>query len=61
MEEEFNEKESGWIVLLCLGATSGVGRLASGPIGDLIPGLKKIYLQVGPARSNQGCLFIVVI
>ncbi|XP_066496299.1 monocarboxylate transporter 8 [Tiliqua scincoides] len=46
VEKEFNETERGWVVLLCLGATSGIGRLGSGPIGDLIPGLKKIYLQV---------------
>ncbi|XP_053129922.1 monocarboxylate transporter 8 [Hemicordylus capensis] len=46
VEVVFDEKERGWIVLVCLGAMSGVGRLASGPIGDLIPGLYKIYLQV---------------
>ncbi|KAM3827536.1 monocarboxylate transporter 8 [Vipera latastei] len=46
VEVEFQEKEKSWIVLVCIGAMSGVGRLASGPIGDLIPGLKKIYLQV---------------
>ncbi|XP_072837364.2 monocarboxylate transporter 8 isoform X1 [Pogona vitticeps] len=45
VEEKFKD-EKAWIVLVCMGATSGVGRLASGPIGDLIPGLKKIYLQV---------------
>ncbi|KAJ7310549.1 hypothetical protein JRQ81_007482, partial [Phrynocephalus forsythii] len=44
-EEKFKEEKS-WIVLVCMGAMSGVGRLASGPIGDLIPGLQKIYLQV---------------
>ncbi|XP_067327781.1 monocarboxylate transporter 8 [Anolis sagrei] len=46
VEERFKEKDTAWIVLVCLGAMSGVGRLASGPIGDLIHGLKKIYLQV---------------
>ncbi|XP_054852429.1 monocarboxylate transporter 8 [Eublepharis macularius] len=48
VKEEFKEKESdqGWIVLVCIGAMSGVGRLISGPIGDLIHGLNKIYLQV---------------
>ncbi|KAH0630904.1 hypothetical protein JD844_004242 [Phrynosoma platyrhinos] len=46
VEEKFKEKDKAWIVLVCLGAMSGVGRLASGPIGDLIHGLKKIYLQV---------------
>ncbi|CAI5793893.1 monocarboxylate transporter 8 [Podarcis lilfordi] len=46
VEEEFKETERAWILLLCIGATSGVGRLASGPISDLIHGPKKIYLQV---------------
>uniref|UniRef100_A0A672Z3J6 Monocarboxylate transporter 10 n=1 Tax=Sphaeramia orbicularis TaxID=375764 RepID=A0A672Z3J6_9TELE len=38
------EKE--WVLLVCIGASSGVGRLAFGKIGDLIPGLQKIYMQV---------------
>lgn len=49
MNEEFKETDKGWIVLVCMGAMSGVGRLTSGPIGDLIHGLNKIYLQVGHA------------
>ncbi|KAL8181218.1 UNVERIFIED_CONTAM: hypothetical protein K2H54_049917 [Gekko kuhli] len=59
VEEEFKEMEKGWIVLVCIGATSGVGRLTSGPIGDLIHGLNKIYLQ---CREFWGvlvvCLFL---
>ncbi|XP_043829990.1 monocarboxylate transporter 8 [Dromiciops gliroides] len=35
-----------WVLLVCIGATSGIGRLVSGRISDSIPGLKKIYLQV---------------
>ncbi|XP_044538732.1 monocarboxylate transporter 8 [Gracilinanus agilis] len=35
-----------WVLLVCIGATSGIGRLLSGRISDSIPGLKKIYLQV---------------
>ncbi|XP_070615757.1 monocarboxylate transporter 8 [Erythrolamprus reginae] len=46
VEVTFEEKERSWIVLVCIGSMSGIGRLASGHIGDLIPGLKKIYLQV---------------
>ncbi|XP_072285746.1 monocarboxylate transporter 8 isoform X2 [Pyxicephalus adspersus] len=45
VEKRFVDKQN-WILLVCIGATSGVGRLASGRIGDSIPGLKKIYLQV---------------
>ncbi|XP_075691836.1 monocarboxylate transporter 8 [Rhinoderma darwinii] len=45
VEQRFKDK-SEWILLVCIGATSSIGRLASGKIGDCIPGLKKIYLQV---------------
>ncbi|XP_041075512.1 monocarboxylate transporter 8-like [Polyodon spathula] len=44
--EEFKETEKEWILLVCIGASSGVGRLVFGKIGDLIPGVKKIYMQV---------------
>uniref|UniRef100_A0A8C2WTE0 Solute carrier family 16 member 2 n=1 Tax=Cyclopterus lumpus TaxID=8103 RepID=A0A8C2WTE0_CYCLU len=35
-----------WVLLVCIGASSGVGRLAFGKIGDLITGVQKIYMQV---------------
>ncbi|XP_061581421.1 monocarboxylate transporter 8 [Cololabis saira] len=47
VQEKFTNTEKEWVLLVCIGASSGVGRLAFGKIGDLIPGLKKIYLQVG--------------
>ncbi|MBN3295315.1 MOT8 protein, partial [Amia calva] len=46
VNEEFKETQKEWILLVCIGATSGVGRLLFGKIGDLIPGVKKIYMQV---------------
>ncbi|XP_033907168.3 monocarboxylate transporter 8 [Acipenser ruthenus] len=46
VKEEFKETEKEWILLVCIGASSGVGRLVFGKIGDLIPGVKKIYMQV---------------
>ncbi|XP_067903362.1 monocarboxylate transporter 8 [Heterodontus francisci] len=46
VKQEFKETEKNWILLVCIGASSGVGRLAFGKIGDCIPGPKKIYLQV---------------
>uniref|UniRef100_A0A8C8RDR9 Monocarboxylate transporter 10 n=1 Tax=Pelusios castaneus TaxID=367368 RepID=A0A8C8RDR9_9SAUR len=46
VNEEFKENQKEWILLVCLGAASGLGRLVSGRIGDCIPGLKKIFLQV---------------
>lgn len=46
-KEKFKGTDKEWVLLVCIGASSGVGRLAFGKIGDLIPGLKKIYMQVG--------------
>ncbi|KAM9377613.1 monocarboxylate transporter 8 [Pholidichthys leucotaenia] len=46
VKEQFKETEKEWVLLVCIGASSGVGRLTFGKIGDLIPGLKKIYMQV---------------
>lgn len=46
VEEEFMEIKQTWVLLVCIGATSGLGRLVSGRVSDSIPGLKKIYLQV---------------
>ncbi|XP_053566838.1 monocarboxylate transporter 10 [Bombina bombina] len=34
------------VLLLCIGVTSGVGRLIFGRVADYIPGVKKVYLQV---------------
>lgn len=45
-KEQFKDTEKEWVLLVCIGASSGVGRLTFGKIGDLIPGLKKIYMQV---------------
>lgn len=46
VKEQFGETQKEWILLVCIGASSGVGRLLFGKIGDLIPGVKKIYMQV---------------
>ncbi|XP_040903977.1 monocarboxylate transporter 8 [Toxotes jaculatrix] len=46
VKEQFKETEKDWVLLVCIGASSGVGRLAFGKIGDLIPGVQKIYMQV---------------
>ncbi|XP_071314338.1 monocarboxylate transporter 8 [Trachinotus anak] len=46
VEEKFKNSQKEWVLLVCIGASSGVGRLAFGKIGDLIPGLHKIYMQV---------------
>ncbi|XP_056624969.1 monocarboxylate transporter 8 [Triplophysa dalaica] len=46
VREKFGDTKKEWILLVCIGASSGVGRLLFGKIGDLIPGAKKIYMQV---------------
>ncbi|KAG7464546.1 hypothetical protein MATL_G00166780 [Megalops atlanticus] len=46
VKEQFKETQKEWVLLVCIGASSGVGRLIFGKVGDLIPGVKKIYMQV---------------
>lgn len=46
VKEQFVETQKEWVLLVCIGASSGVGRLLFGKIGDLMPGLMKIYMQV---------------
>lgn len=50
VREKFGDTQKEWILLVCIGASSGVGRLLFGKIGDLIPGAKKIYMQVQEAE-----------
>ncbi|XP_070993790.1 monocarboxylate transporter 8-like [Oncorhynchus clarkii lewisi] len=45
VKEQFKEPQKEWILLVCIGASSGVGRLLFGKVGDLIPGAKKIWMQ----------------
>lgn len=46
VKEQFKETQKEWILLVCIGASSGIGRLLFGKVGDLIPGVNKIYMQV---------------
>ncbi|XP_035264724.1 monocarboxylate transporter 8 [Anguilla anguilla] len=46
VKEEFKEIKKEWVLLVCIGASSGLGRLIFGNVGDLIPGVNKIYMQV---------------
>ncbi|XP_049597505.1 monocarboxylate transporter 8 [Syngnathus scovelli] len=46
VKEQFKGTKKEWVLLVCIGASSGVGRLTFGKVGDLIPGLRKIYMQV---------------
>ncbi|KAM6208254.1 monocarboxylate transporter 10 [Sarcoramphus papa] len=46
VEDRFGDSVPEEVLLLCLGITSGVGRLIFGRVADYIPGAKKVYLQV---------------
>ncbi|XP_008850627.1 monocarboxylate transporter 10 isoform X2 [Nannospalax galili] len=46
VNERFQDEENKVVVLMCIGITSGVGRLLFGRIADYVPGVKKVYLQI---------------
>uniref|UniRef100_A0A3B5KQN1 Uncharacterized protein n=1 Tax=Xiphophorus couchianus TaxID=32473 RepID=A0A3B5KQN1_9TELE len=46
VKEKFKENKKEWVLLVCIGASSGVGRLAFGKIGDLIPVIINFLFQV---------------
>ncbi|XP_062953287.1 monocarboxylate transporter 10 [Cynocephalus volans] len=46
VNERFQDEKNKEVVLMCIGITSGVGRLLFGRIADYVPGAKKVYLQV---------------
>lgn len=46
VKDRFGDNVPEEVLLLCLGITSGVGRLIFGRVADYIPGAKKVYLQV---------------
>ncbi|XP_030172028.1 monocarboxylate transporter 10 [Lynx canadensis] len=46
VNERFQDGKNKEVVLMCIGITSGVGRLLFGRIADYMPGVKKVYLQV---------------
>ncbi|KAM6139043.1 monocarboxylate transporter 10 [Phoenicopterus ruber ruber] len=46
VEDRFGDSVPEEVLLLCLGITSGVGRLIFGRVADYVPGAKKVYLQV---------------
>ncbi|XP_028996394.1 monocarboxylate transporter 10 [Betta splendens] len=46
VEERFGADASKEVLLMCLGITSGVGRLIFGRVADYVHGVNKVYLQV---------------
>lgn len=46
VEERFGADANKEVLLMCLGITSGVGRLIFGRVADYVPGVYKVFLQV---------------
>ncbi|XP_036438415.1 monocarboxylate transporter 10 [Colossoma macropomum] len=46
VEERFGVDANKEVLLMCIGITSGVGRLIFGRVADYVPGVSKVYLQV---------------
>ncbi|KAM9840380.1 monocarboxylate transporter 10 [Aulostomus maculatus] len=46
VEERFGEDASKEVLLMCIGITSGFGRLIFGRVADYVNGVNKVYLQV---------------
>lgn len=46
VEERFGEDTNKEVLLMCIGITSGVGRLIFGRVADYVNGVNKVYLQV---------------
>ena len=46
VEERFGKEANKEVLLMCIGITSGVGRLIFGRVADYVSGVNKVYLQV---------------
>ncbi|XP_004580557.1 monocarboxylate transporter 10 isoform X1 [Ochotona princeps] len=46
VNKRFPDENNKEVLLMCIGITSGIGRLLFGRIADYVPGVKKVYLQV---------------
>lgn len=46
VEERFGKDANKEVLLMCIGITSGVGRLIFGRVADYVNGVNKVYLQV---------------
>ncbi|XP_042246797.1 monocarboxylate transporter 10 [Thunnus maccoyii] len=46
VEERFGKDANKEVLLMCIGITSGVGRLIFGRVADYVQGVNKVYLQV---------------
>uniref|UniRef100_A0AAY5EH38 Major facilitator superfamily (MFS) profile domain-containing protein n=1 Tax=Electrophorus electricus TaxID=8005 RepID=A0AAY5EH38_ELEEL len=46
VEERFGPDANKEVLLMCIGVTSGIGRLIFGHMADYVPGVYKVFLQV---------------
>lgn len=46
VEERFGPDTNKEVLLMCIGITSGVGRLIFGRVADYVHGVNKVFLQV---------------
>ncbi|KAL0967347.1 hypothetical protein UPYG_G00251100 [Umbra pygmaea] len=46
VEERFGKDANKEVLLMCIGVTSGIGRLIFGRVADYVHGVNKVYLQV---------------
>lgn len=52
VEERFGTDASKEVLLMCIGITSGVGRLIFGRVADYVQGVNKVYLQVSSGLNG---------
>lgn len=60
VEERFGQDANKEVLLMCIGITSGVGRLIFGRVADYVHGVNKVYLQVSarPLRKQTQVLWM---
>lgn len=54
VEERFGKETNKEVLLMCIGITSGIGRLIFGIVADYINGVNKVFLQVS-VWPKQSC------
>lgn len=60
VEERFGKDTNKEVLLMCIGITSGIGRLIFGIVADYISGVNKVFLQVS-VWPQQSCKQIYIV
>lgn len=60
VEERFGKDTNKEVLLMCIGITSGIGRLIFGIVADYISGVNKVFLQVS-VWPKQSCKQIYIV